>query len=77
MLCGYCYAFSWLDGVGIARELKFLRTNSGLSLTFITNISGNGCYSGNEKASTTELQRITVVRQNRRAWFFLKKEKLR
>ena len=42
MLCGYCYLFSWLDGVGIARGLQFLRTNSGyrcLTLTFITNRS--------------------------------------
>ena len=28
MLCGYCYVFSWLGGVGVARGLKFLRTNS-------------------------------------------------
>ena len=28
MLCGYCYVFSWLDGVGLSRGLQFLRTNS-------------------------------------------------
>ena len=28
VLYGYCYVFSWLGGVAVARGLKFLRTNS-------------------------------------------------